>query len=143
MIDKMDKAMLALQSASVGRKLYGLEHPLPNRQTELAAETLRQAAIASAGELRLVRLDDSLLFEDAELPSCPILREVLMPRLAVHGVEWLEFRAVLVKAELVTLIDQLDRTPAEVGRLGTANLRVGRIGRSDADPDALDSDVSF
>jgi putative nucleotidyltransferase with HDIG domain len=143
MIDKIDKAMTALQSAAVGRRLYGLDHPLPNRQTELAADTLRQAAIATAGELRLVRLDDTLLFDDAELPSCPVLREVLIPRLAAHGVEWLEFKPGLTKAELVTLIDQIDRPAAAAGRVGTANVRVGRIGRSESADDALESDVAF
>ena len=133
MINLMDKAMLALQSAAVGRKLYGLDHPLPGRQTEIAAESLRQAAIASVGELRVVRLDDSLLFADAELPSCPVLREVLIPRLAAHGVEWIEFRPGLSRAELVTLMDQLERAPGDAGRFGTANVRVGRIGRADAD----------
>ena len=141
MIDKMDKAMLALQSAAVGRKLYGLDHPLPTRQTDLAADTLRQAAIASTRELRLVRLDDSLLFEDADLPSCGVFREVLIPRLVAHGVEWLEFRAGLTRAELVTLMDQLERSPADAGRLGTPNVRVGRIGRDDSLADPTDSDA--
>lgn len=141
MVDRMDKALLALQSAFVGRKLYGLEHPLPARQTELAADTLRQAAIASARELRLVRIDDTLLFDDAELPSSTILREVFVPRLVLHGVEWIEFRAGVTRGELVALIEQLDRAPAEAGRFGTPSVRVGHIGRADARPDPTDSDA--
>ena len=140
MIEQMDKALLALQSAAVGRKLYGVDHPLPTRQTDVAADTLRQAAISSGGELRVVRLDDSLLFEDAQLPSCPVFREVLIPRLSAHGVEWMEFRAGVARAELVTLMEQLDRTPADAGRLGTPNVRVGRIGRSEPAFDALEAE---
>jgi putative nucleotidyltransferase with HDIG domain len=142
-IDQIDKAILALQSAAVGRRLYGLDHPLPARQTDLAADTLRQAAIAAGHEVRVVRLDDSLLFDDADLPSCPVLREVFIPRLAAHGVEWLEFRAGLTRAELVTLMDQLGRAPADAGRFGTANVRVGRIGRNDASVGPNDSDINF
>jgi putative nucleotidyltransferase with HDIG domain len=140
-IDQMDKAMLALQSAAVGRRLYGLDHPLPTRQTDVAADTLRKAAIASTRELRLVRLEDSLLFEDADLPSCGVFREVLIPRLIAHGVEWLEFRPGLTRAELVTLMDQLERAPADAGRLGTPNVRVGHIGRDNADNDSNEADT--
>ena len=109
--ERMDKAMLALQAAAVGRKLYGMDHPLPNRQAELAAHTLCAAA-AGGREIRLVRLDGSLVFEDAELSSCALLRETLIPRLAAHGVEWMEFRDGLTRAELTTFLDQLDTTDA-------------------------------
>ena len=50
MIDRVDKAMLALQSAAVGRKLYGLDHPLPAKQTDLAtAAGVFRAAIDRRG----------------------------------------------------------------------------------------------
>jgi putative nucleotidyltransferase with HDIG domain len=90
-----------------------------------------------------VRLDDALLFDDADLPSCPVLREVLIPRLAAHGVEWLEFKPCLARPELVTLMDQLERAPADAGRFGTPNVRVGRIGRDESDGQPEDSDVTF
>jgi putative nucleotidyltransferase with HDIG domain len=142
-IDRIDKAMLALQSAAVGRRLYGLDHPLPARQTDLAADTLRQAATESVRDLRIVRLEDALLFDDADLPSCPVLREVFIPRLAAHGVEWLEFRAGLARAELVALMDQLERSPADAGRFGSPNVRVGRIGRAEAGAETPEGDVDF
>jgi putative nucleotidyltransferase with HDIG domain len=135
MIQMMDKAMLALQAAAVGRKLYGIDHPLPNRQTDLAADTLARA-LETTKELRLVRLDGSLVFQDAELPSCALLREVLIPRLAAHGVEWFEFRTGLSRAELLTFADQLEGAPAESGRLGTPNIRLGRLGRTEGGDDA-------
>ena len=133
--DRMDKAMLALQAAAVGRKLYGIDHPLPNRQADLAAQTLCGAA-AGGREVRLVRLDGSLVFEDAELPSCYLLRETFIPRLAAHGVEWMEFRDGLTRAELLTFLDQLDLAAADAGRLGTPHLRVGRLGRAEGGLDA-------
>ena len=135
MIDQIDKAMVALQAASVGRKLYGIEHPLPNRQTDLAANTLT-AALSNRREVRVMRLDTSLMFDDAALPSCALLREVLIPRLAAHGVEWIEFRTGLARTDLVTFVDQLASAPADAGRLGTQHIRVGRLGRVDGGDDA-------
>ena len=79
MIELMDKAMLAIQAAATGRKLYGPEHPAPRRQIELAFDTLGQL-LAAAPELKVVRLDNALMFLDAELPSCPMFAAWLLPR---------------------------------------------------------------
>jgi putative nucleotidyltransferase with HDIG domain len=102
-----------------------------NRQVDLAFETLT-GLLTVRKELRLVRLDHVLMFDDVELPSCVHLAEVLTPRLAVHGVEWVEFRPGLTRSELETLLEQLERSPAEAVSVGTKNVRVGRLGRTDA-----------
>jgi putative nucleotidyltransferase with HDIG domain len=71
------------------------------------------------------------MYQDAELPSCPMLTAWLLPRLAAHGVEWVEFRAGLAQPEVVQLIEQLDHAPAAGGKgsSDTAHVRLGRIGR--------------
>jgi putative nucleotidyltransferase with HDIG domain len=132
MIDRMDKAMLALQAAGTARKLYGVEHAAVTRQVDLALETLAGMLAERAG-LRLVRLEQSLVFDDVELPSSATLAQALTPRLAAHGIEWLEFRAGLPRAELVTLLEQLERTPAtNVLRGGTTHIKLGQVGRRPA-----------
>jgi len=70
------------------------------------------------------------------LPSGRHLAEVLAPRLEAHGIEWLEFRRGLARPELVTLLDQLERAPAEMLRGGTQHIRVGRIGQSESSAEA-------
>ena len=140
MIDRMDKAILALQAASTARKLYGVDHAVVNRQVDSAADTLA-AMLSERRELRVVRLDSALVFEDLELPSCVHLSEVLIPRLTAHNIEWLEFRAGLARAELVTLLDQLERSPAELLRCGTAHIKVGRLGRTEGADAAADSGI--
>ena len=131
MIANLDKAILSLQAAYTARKLYGLDHAVVKRQLDLAFDTLG-GMLKARKELRVVRLDNTLLFDDAELPSCVHLAEVLTPRLADHGVEWVEFRAGLARADLETLLEQLERSPADAVSVGTRWIRVGRIGRSDA-----------
>jgi putative nucleotidyltransferase with HDIG domain len=132
MIDRMDKAILALQAAATARKLYGVDHAVVKRQVDLASDTLT-GMLAERRELRLVRLENTLVFDDVELPSGVHLAEVLVPRLVAHGIEWLEFRAGLARPELVTLLDQFERAPAELLRSGTQHIKVGRLGRSGAD----------
>ena len=135
MIERMDKAILALQAAATARRLYGVDHAVVKRQVDLADETFA-ALLAERRELRVVRLDQSLVFDDVELPSNPYLSEVLTPRLAAHGIEWLEFRAGLSRAELVTLLDQLERQPAELLRSGT-----GRLAESGSESARLDAEL--
>ena len=130
MIDRMDKAILSLQAAFTARKLYGLDHAVVNRQVDLAFDTMT-GLLAARKELRLVRLDHTLMFDDAELPSGVHLAEVMAPRLAAHGVEWVEFRAGMARSELETLLEQLERSPAEAVSVGTKHVRVGRLGRSE------------
>jgi putative nucleotidyltransferase with HDIG domain len=138
MIDQMDRAILALQAAFTARKLYGLDHAVVKKQVDLASETFA-SLLAARRELRVVRIESALLFDDADLPSCVHLAEVLTPCLASHRVEWLEFRAGLARAELVTLLEQLERAPADAARIGTTHVRVGRLGRNDADDGDADA----
>jgi putative nucleotidyltransferase with HDIG domain len=79
--------------------------------------------------LRLVRLEQALVFDDIELPSSSKLAETLTHRLAAHGIEWLEFRAGLARPELVTLLEQLERPPGSVLRGGTTHIKLGQVGR--------------
>jgi putative nucleotidyltransferase with HDIG domain len=140
----MDKAMLALQAAATARKLYGVEHLAVTRQVDLALETL-SGMLGERPALRLVRLEQALVFDDVELPSSAKLADALTLRLAMHAIEWLEFRAGLARAELVTLLEQLERPPAgtaaaSVLRSGTAHIKLGQVGRCAVDaielPDA-------
>jgi putative nucleotidyltransferase with HDIG domain len=140
MIQQMDTAMLALQSAAGARKLYGLEHAAAKRQTALAVELLA-ALFASRRSVRVVRIDNALLFDDAHLPSCVRLNDVLIPLLVAHEIEWIEFHTGLTRTELSEFLHQLDAapsgTPATGARLGTPLIRVGRIGRSDPSSDSI------
>ena len=131
MIDRFDKAMLALQAAATARKLYGVEHAAATRQVDVATETL-SGMLGERAALRLVRLEQSLVFDDVELPSSATLAQALTPRLAAHGIEWLEFRRGLERAELVTLLEQLERPAAGaagVMRGGAAHIKLGQVGR--------------
>lgn len=131
MSEIMDRAMLALQAAVAGRKLYGPAHPASKRQLDQVFESL-SALLGSAGEVRLVRLNNALLFQDSELPSCAHLVDALLPRLADHGIEWLEFERGLSRAELVSFVEQLEAPRAEGRVIGTAHIRTGQLGRSAA-----------
>jgi len=136
MTERMDKAILALQAAATARRLYGLDHAVVKRQVDLSAQMF-ESMLAQRPALRVVRLEQTMMFEDAELPSARHLAEVLAPRLTAHGIEWLEFRRGLARPELVTLLDQLERAPTDLLRGGTAHIRVGRIGQSEsATPDS-------
>lgn len=131
MIQIMDRAMLAIQAAVAGRKLYGTAHPASKRQLDQAFEAL-SALLGSSRELRVVRLNNALLFQDAELPSSVHLAETVLPRLADHGVEWLEFDRGLSRPELVTFVEQIERPHLEGEAIGTAHIRTGQLGRSAA-----------
>jgi len=128
MIDRMDKAMLAFQAAATARKIYGADHPVAARQLDLATDLLTKM-LAERQQVRIVRLDKSVIFDDAPLPSCPLFAETLVSRLAVHGVEWIEFRAGLSKNELIGFGEQLDQPAGDSVRLGTPHIRLGRLGR--------------
>lgn len=131
MIHDVDKAILALQAAAVGRQLYGVDHPVPRRHVEESLRLLT-AALASARQqqLRLVRLDGKLHLEDDELPSGALLADGLLPRLAAHGIEWLEFRPGITSDELVSFIEQLERVDPDTTAAGTPHVLIGQIGRN-------------
>ena len=131
MIEQMDAAILALQAATGARNLYGKDHAAPRRQIALAAELL-SALFSAQRSVRVVRLDKALLFEDAALPSCSRLNDLLIPLLASHGVEWIEFQRGLDRRELGDFLAQLESGGKAEATLGTPNIRVGSIGRSDA-----------
>jgi putative nucleotidyltransferase with HDIG domain len=124
----LDKAMVALQAAGTAQRLYGPNHPAATRQLELAGKTLA-LMLASVRELRLIRLDNALLFDDTDLPSCAVLAREIIPALARHGIEWIEFRDGLNQRELLALLEQIDRTSDESQHIGTEHVRVGGIGR--------------
>ena len=131
MIQQMDAALLSLQGAAGARKLYGPEHAAANRQTTLSVELLG-GLFSTRPRLRVVCLDGALLFDDAQLPSNVRFNDVLIPLLAAHEIEWIEFGAGLTKAELVEFLVQLESPPEHAGRLGTPHVRVGRIGRGES-----------
>ncbi len=128
MIHRMDKAMLAFQAAATARKIYGADHPVAVRQLDLATDLLGKMA-AERQQVRIMRLDRAVLFDDAPLPSCPLLAETLVAKMALHGIEWVEFRSGLTKNELIALGDQLDQPAGDSVRLGTSHIRLGRLGR--------------
>jgi HD-GYP domain-containing protein (c-di-GMP phosphodiesterase class II) len=128
MIDQMDKAMLALQSSAAGRNLYGPQHPAIARQLDLAVQVLGEM-LTQAPRLRVVCLDNTLLFQDTALPSNPQLTAALIPKLAAHGIEWLEFRNGLTRADLLSLVEQLERPHDQPASIGAQYIRVGVVGR--------------
>lgn len=135
MTEQMDAAMLALQAAAGGRRLYDKGHPFVQRQLALCVQRLAEIA-ATNQPPRLVRLDRALLFEDAQLPSSARLGDLLVPQLCAHGIEWLEFHKGLTEADLATLLDQLAAAPSQAGSpahpsppQGTRHVRLGCIGR--------------
>ena len=140
MIEQMDAAILAIQAAAGARHLYGPEHAAPKRQVALAVELLG-AIFPSRRSLRLVRLDNTLLFEDLALPSCARFNDLLIPLLASHGVEWIEFQRGLARPELTEFLMQLER-PDPQGPLGTPNVRVGSIGRNETTPTGTTNVIS-
>jgi putative nucleotidyltransferase with HDIG domain len=133
MIEQMDKAMLALQAAAAGRSLYGADHPAIARQLDLAAQMLGDM-LAKVAELKLVCLDNTLLFQDGKLPSCDQLTAALIPRLVAHGIEWMEFRSGLTRAQLQALLEQLERPHEQSTRIGTPHIHVGIVGRALDEP---------
>ncbi len=142
MIHRMDSVVVSIQAALGARKLYGAQHAAVSRQLALALEALGElfeatgadaaaaAAPAPARPLRVVRLEQVLLFGDVELPSCARLNDVLVPMLVAHGVEWIEFHRGLTRGELTEFLVQLETPPSSVANVGTAHVQVGRLGRS-------------
>ena len=134
MIEQMDAAMLALQAAAGGRRHYDKDHPFVQRQLALCIGRL--TTLTATQPARLVRLDQALLFQDAQLPSSGRLQDLLVPRLSGHGIEWIEFQKGITEADLVSLLEQLEspaRQSATPGRpllpQGTRHVRLGCIGR--------------
>jgi putative nucleotidyltransferase with HDIG domain len=138
----MDRAMLSLQAAASGRKLYGLEHPAARRSIEQAFEAL-SVVLGAGTQARVVRLNNSLLFKDAELPSRTQLSEVILPCLVGHAIEWIEFDRGLARPELQTLVEQLERPPGEDNPIGTVHVRTGQLGRSRSGGEALSRQVTL
>jgi putative nucleotidyltransferase with HDIG domain len=130
MIEQMDKAMLALQAAAAGRRLYGPDHPAIGRQLALTARTISRM-LESVGHLRVVCLDNTILFNDGKLPSAAQMTAALVPKLVSHGVEWIEFRSGLTRAELLEFLEHLEQEPREGLHIGTGHIRVGVVGRPD------------
>jgi putative nucleotidyltransferase with HDIG domain len=130
MIVQVDKAVLGIQAASVGRTLYGLDHVVPRQHVDRSVRALGAVIAERQAPVRLVRLDERLHFGDEELPSSSQLAEALLPRLAAHGIEWIEFRAGLSAEEMIAFLEQLDRVDPDFTAAGTAHVLVGQIGRS-------------
>jgi putative nucleotidyltransferase with HDIG domain len=128
MNDRMDKALLAFQAAATARKIYGADHPVATRQLNLATDTFT-AILAEQQPVRLVRLDRAVLCEDAVLSCSSLLADTLVARFALHGIEWVEFRAGVSRNELITFGEQLDQPAGDAVRLGTSHIRLGRLGR--------------
>ena len=142
MIELMDRAMLSLQAALSGRKLYGTTHPAARRSIDQAFEAL-SVVLGAGAQARVVRLNNALLFRDAELSSCRQLSEVILPRLVAHGIEWIEFDRGLAHAELQTFVEQLEREPAEDATIGATHIRTGQLGRSKAGAQQLAQAVTL
>ena len=129
MMHDVDKAILAIQAAGVGRKLYGLDHVVPKRHVQQAADLLTKALATARAPVRVVRLDEKLHFGNAELPCSSHLVDALLPRLAAHGIEWIEFRAGITAAEIVSFLEQLERLDPDTTAGGTPHILLGQIGR--------------
>lgn len=123
---ELDRALIALQAAAAARKLYGPAHVVPKRQIATAAEILA-AMLVSRPQLRIVRLNQSLFFEDSELSASAHLAETVTPRLISHSIEWIEFRKGVDAPDLTCLLEQLERSS---GAIGTRHVRTGRLGGS-------------
>jgi putative nucleotidyltransferase with HDIG domain len=129
MIEYMDSAMLAIQAALGARKLYGHDHPSAQRYLDQAWDSLR-IMLSKRRNVRLVRLGDSLLFDDAPLPSCARLKDGIVRLFDDHGIEWIEFESGLSCEQLTRVVTQLERSAWSFGQLGTPRVRVGRLARS-------------
>ena len=131
MMHDVDKAVLAIQAAGVGRKLYGPDHVVPKRHVQQAADLLAKAA--TRAPVRVVRLDEKLHLGNTELPCSSHLGDALLPRLAAHGIEWIEFRAGITTAEIFTFLEQLERLDPDTTAAGTPHILLGQIGRGRSD----------
>jgi len=129
MIEIMDSAMLAIQACLGARKLYGDSHGAASRQLDQAWESLRNL-LGQRVNVRLVRIHDSLLFDDLPLPSCPRLKDGITRLLTEHGIEWIEFENGLNRDHLARLLKQLERAVSAYSPLGTQRIKVGRLARS-------------
>ena len=127
-IAHVDKAILGLQAAAVGRKLYGVAHVVPRRHVEESVKLLT-AVLAKSPQVRLVRLDDKLHLDDDALPSSAQLADGLLPRFAAHGIEWIELRPGLTAAEATAFLEQLERVDPDTTAVGTPHILIGQIGR--------------
>jgi putative nucleotidyltransferase with HDIG domain len=144
-----EHAAVKRQTALAIETLIGLlagehEEEAPAPEAPAAAPVSKHAPLVSSSSspssspslpperraLRVVRLDNALLFGDSELPSNGRLGDVLIPILVRHGVEWVEFHPGLTRNELTDFIVQLEAAPSLAASVGTPHVEVGRLGRS-------------
>jgi putative nucleotidyltransferase with HDIG domain len=79
--------------------------------------------------LRLVCLDNTLLFENGKLPSSDQLTAALIPKLVSHGIEWMEFQAGVRSGDLVALLERLEQPHDPAVPIGIPHIRVGVVGK--------------
>jgi putative nucleotidyltransferase with HDIG domain len=129
MIEYMDNAMLATQAALGARKLYGHDHAVARRHVDKAFEALR-SLLSQRTSVKLVRLGDSLLFEDTPLPSNARLKDGLIKLFDDQGIEWVEFAHGLNSDHLTRLLSQLERAVSVYSPMGSSKIKVGRLARA-------------
>ena len=130
MIDRVDQALCALQSATFGREIYGPDHPQVATQVTRAA-TLLTGMLTERASLTVMAFDDRVVFDDQRLPSGASLASGWVARLRRHGVECVTFSRGLTEPELKGWLNQFDNAAADQATAAnTPHIRVGRIGEA-------------
>jgi putative nucleotidyltransferase with HDIG domain len=129
MIEQMDSVMLAIQACLGARRLYGHDHAAAQRHLEQACEKLRDV-LSKQLTVRLVRIHDSLLFDDLPLPSSARMKDGITRLLTDHGIEWIEFENGVNREQLTRLVTQLERGVSSYSPIGTQRVKVGRLAGS-------------
>lgn len=134
MIDKINAALLELQSAVLSRSLYPAGHPRI-RWSEEKARSLLTEILSALPEITVFAVDDRVVCGEEILPSSPSLLHTLFELLRQRGVDQITLRTGLEPAELERFLDALAAPVAETPQLQeSAHLTLGAILRGAGAP---------
>ncbi len=136
-LEVLNEALLALQSALLGRPIYGSEHPTICVQRDEAVRGLRTLLDALRRPIRVLLVDRRVVVGSQRLPSSEQLAGGVFARLNAGGVDGLVVTPGLRPDELDSLLAALPDDPSHPFELpNTPHLRPACIDdhESDAPP---------
>ena len=106
LLDTVDRALSALQSALTAREVYWAEHTAATTSARRAADLLADA-LRSNESIDVMFLDDRVICGDQEIPSSNALARSIGARMRTRGAECASFRSGLGPADVAALLDAL------------------------------------
>ncbi len=140
---RVEAALLSLQSALLGRSLYGPEHATLRDHLAHAAQGLDEV-LQAAGPFRVVQIDDRVVVGSHRLEGSPRLVGGLFKVLRRHSADGFAVKPGVDSAELQALLDRLDDTAEDHETTASASrhdhvsthVQLLRLDAEEVEPDA-------